>query len=90
MRQRSRNLTDLDYAKFAKLCELTSLCDTKNAHLVLAMHLNLPCSTITERVREAKRRGLLTQPGRGIRSKIFMTDKAKELLDASTTRTDNK
>ena len=89
MRQRSRNLTDLDYAEFAKLCELTSLCNTKNSHLVLAMHLNVPCSTITERVREAKRRGLLTKPGQGIRSKIYMTEKAKELLDASTRRTDN-
>ena len=86
MRQRSRNMTDLDYANFAKLCELTSLCNTRNSHLVLAMHLNVPCTTITERVREAKRRGLLTQPGRGVRSKLFMTDKAKELLDANTTR----
>ena len=86
MRRRSRNMTDLDYANFAKLCELTSLCNTRNSHLVLAMHLNVPCTTITERVREAKRRGLLTQPGRGVRSKLFMTDKAKELLDASTTR----
>jgi hypothetical protein len=86
MRQRSKNLTDLDYAEFARLCELTSICNTKNAHLVLAMHLNVPCSTITERVREAKRRGLLTKPGRGVRSRIFMTDKAKELLNASTTR----
>lgn len=86
MRQRSKNLTDLDYAEFARLCELTSLCNTKNAHLVLAMHLNVPCSTITERVREAKRRGLLTKPGRGVRSRIFMTDKAKELLNATTTR----
>jgi hypothetical protein len=79
-------MTDLDYANFAKLCELTSLCNTRNSHLVLAMHLNVPCTTITERVREAKRRGLLTQPGRGVRSKLFMTDKAKELLDANTTR----
>lgn len=86
MRQRSKNLTDLDYAEFARLCELTSLCNTKNAHLVLAIHLNVPCSTITERVREAKRRGLLTKPGRGVRSRIFMTDKAKELLNANTTR----
>lgn len=86
MRRRSRNMTDLDYANFAKLCELTSLCNTRNSHLVLAMHLNVPCTTITERVREAKRRGLLTQPGRGVRSKLFMTDKAKELLDANTTR----
>lgn len=71
----------LEYAKFSKLFEETTLSKCTNSHLVLAMHLNVPCSTIKERVRKARKLGLLTQPGKGRFAQTFMTDKCKRILE---------
>jgi hypothetical protein len=74
-------LTDYEYASFAKLYELTTLSNCKNSVVVLAMHLNLPCSTIKERIRTSRRKGFLTEPGKGRRALSFTTDKTKQLLE---------
>ena len=74
-------LSDLEYAKFSKLFEETTLSKCTNSILVLAMHLNVPCSTIKERVRRARSLGLLTQPGKGNFAKSYMTDKCKQILE---------
>ena len=71
----------LEYAKFSKLFEETTLSKCTNSIVVLAMYLNVPCSTIKERVRKARRLGLLTQPGKGKFAYTYMTDKCKQILE---------
>ena len=73
--------SELEYAKFAKLFELTSLANCSNSIVVLAIHLNVPCSTIKERVRKARKLGLLNEPGRGKSAQTFITDKCKQILE---------
>ncbi len=73
--------SELEYARFAKLFELTSLSKCTNSIVVLAIHLNVPCTTIKERLRKAKRLGLLTQPGKGKFAQTFITDKCKQILE---------
>jgi hypothetical protein len=72
--------SELEYAKFAKLFEQTSLSKCTNSIVVLAMYLNVPCSTVKERVRRSRRLGLLTQPGKGKFAQTFITDKCKQIL----------
>ena len=74
-------LDDLEYAKFSKLFELTTLSKCSNSIMVLAIHYRVPCSTIKERVRRARKLGLLTQPGMGKFAHSYMTDKCKQLLE---------
>ena len=82
--------SELEYAKFAKLFELTSLSNCSNSIVVLAMYLNVPCTTIKERVRRARKLGLLNEPGKGRAAQTFITDKCKQILEedsnASTRR----
>jgi hypothetical protein len=73
--------SELEYAKFAKLFEHTTLSKCTNSIVVLSMYLNVPCSTIRERVRKSRKLGLLTQPGRGRFAQTFMTDKCKQILE---------
>jgi hypothetical protein len=72
--------SELEYARFAKLFEHTTLSKCTNSIVVLSMYLNVPCSTIRERVRKARELGLLTQPGRGRFAQTYMTDKCKQIL----------
>ncbi len=73
--------SELEYAKFAKLFEHTSSSNCTNSIVVLSMYLNVPCSTVKERVRRARKLGLLTQPGKGKFAQTFITDKCKQILE---------
>ena len=71
----------LEYAKFSKLFEETTLSKCTNSIMVLAMHYQVPCTTIKERVRRARKLGLLTQPGKGRFAQTYTTDKCKQILE---------
>jgi hypothetical protein len=73
--------SEIEYAKFAKLFEHTTTSNCTNSIVVLSMYLNVPCSTVKERVRRARRLGLLTQPGKGKFAQTFITDKCKQILE---------
>jgi len=71
--------SDLEYAKIAYLYTETLLTKSINTHLILAMAMGVPVSTVKERIRECRERGLITLPGKGKRG--LLTLKACSLLE---------
>jgi len=74
--------SDLEYAKVAYLYTETLITKNKNTHLILAMAMGVPVSTVKERIRECRERGLITLPGKGKRG--VLTLKACSLLEMET------
>ena len=70
--------SDEEYAKVAYLYTETLLTNKRNSHIILAMAMQVPVSTVKERIRTCKQRGLLTIPGHGKRA--MLTLKACTLL----------
>ena len=70
--------SDEEYAKVAYLYTETLISNRKNSHIILAMAMQVPVSTVKERIRVCKERGLLTIPGHGKRG--MLTVKACTLL----------
>ena len=70
--------SDEEYAKVAYLYTETLVANRKNSHIILAMAMQVPVSTVKERIRTCKERGLLTIPGHGKRG--MLTVKACALL----------
>ena len=71
--------SDLEYAKIAYFYTETLLTKSKNTHLILAMAMGVPVSTVKERIRKCRKRGLITSPGKGKRG--LLTLKACSLLE---------
>jgi hypothetical protein len=71
--------SDRDYAKVAYLYTETLITKSNNTHLILAMAMGVPVSTVKERIRECRERGLITLPGKGKRG--LLTLKACSLLE---------
>jgi hypothetical protein len=70
---------DKEYAKVAYLYTEALNTKSKNTNLVLAMAMQIPVSTVKERIRECRKRGLITTPGKGKRG--ILTVKACTLLE---------
>lgn len=70
--------SDLEYAKVAYLYTETLITKKQKSNLILAMAMGVPVSTVKERVRECRERGLITSPGKGKRG--LLTLKACSLL----------
>ena len=70
---------DKEYAKVAYLYTEALNTKSKNTNLVLAMAMQIPVSTVKERIRECRERGLITTPGKGKRG--ILTVKACTLLE---------
>ena len=68
-----------EYAKVAYLYTETLLTKSANTNLILAMAMGVPVSTVKERIRECRERGLITLPGKGKRG--LLTLKACSLLE---------
>jgi hypothetical protein len=62
----------------AKMYSFASLCNCLNAVSVMAKHYQVPVTTMKERIRECRKLGLLTNPGKGIRSQTYATINSKE------------
>ena len=77
---KSKKPSSLDYARFAQMYYLTLLNRRKNSIYIMAYALNVPMSTIKERVRKCRELGYLTSPGKGKMNSSQLTDKAKEIL----------
>jgi predicted transcriptional regulator len=71
--------SDLEYAKIAYLYTETLITKSPNTNLILAMAMGVPISTVRERIRECRERGLITSPGKGKRG--VLTLKACSLLE---------
>jgi Mn-dependent DtxR family transcriptional regulator len=71
--------SDEEYAKVAYLYTETLITNSKNTNLILAMAMQVPISTVKERIRKCRERGLLTMPGKGKRG--MLTIKACALLE---------
>ena len=48
---------------------------------VISKLLKIPMSTVVQRIRECRNRGLLSSPGQGIRGHSILTAKARKLLE---------
>lgn len=71
--------SDEEYAKIAYLYTETLTTKSPNTNLILAMSMGVPISTVKERIRECRERGLITSPGKGKRG--VLTLKACSLLE---------
>jgi hypothetical protein len=71
--------SDREYAKVAYLYTETLITKSANTNLILAMAMGVPVSTVKERIRECRERGLITLPGKGKRG--LLTLKACSLLE---------
>ena len=71
--------SDKEYAKVAYLYTETLSTTSKNTNVVLAMAMQVPISTVKERIRICRERGLITMPGKGKRG--VLTIKACNLLE---------
>ena len=70
---------DKEYAKVAYLYNEALNTKGKNTNLVLAMAMKIPVSTVKERIRTCRERGLITAQGKGKRG--ILTDKTCTLLE---------
>jgi hypothetical protein len=70
---------DKEYAKVAYLYNEALNTKGKNTNLVLAMAMQIPVSTVKERIRTCRERGLITAQGKGKRG--ILTDKTNTLLE---------
>lgn len=69
-----------EYAVFALLRERLGEFGGLRTNEEISIRLDIPASTAKERVRECRARGLLTEPGKGIRGKGSLTAKARRIL----------
>lgn len=71
---------EFEYAALAFLKESLSEFGSLRTNHEISRLLSIPMSTSVERIRECRKRGLLSVPGQGIRGQSFMTAKARKLL----------
>lgn len=69
-----------EYAVLAFLKDSLSEYGGLKTNTAVSRLLDIPVSTVVERIRECRNRGLLTIPGKGIRGHSVMTTKARKLL----------
>lgn len=70
--------SDEEYAKVAYLYTKIVTSRSKNTNVALSMAMQVPVSTVKERIRTCRERGLITSPGKGKRG--VLTIKACNLL----------
>lgn len=70
--------SDEEYAKVAYLYTEIVTSRSKNTNVVLSEAMRVPVSTVKERLRRCRERGLITSPGKGKRG--VLTIKACNLL----------
>lgn len=71
---------EFEYSVLAFLKETLSEFGGLKTNTTIAKLLDIPLSTAVERIRECKKRGLLSVPGQGIRGYSVMTTKVRKLL----------
>jgi hypothetical protein len=69
-----------EYSVLAFLIEKLAEFGGRKTNDTISKLLGIPLSTAVERVRECRSRGLLTNPGQGIRGQSRMTTKAMKIL----------
>ncbi len=71
---------DLQYARLANLYQIRASMAPLRVTQLIAQDMQVPLSTAKERLRKAKEKEFLTNPGRGLNGQGEITEKAKKLL----------
>jgi len=71
---------DVEYAKVAYLYTQVLATRTLKTNEELARFMDVPLSTAKERVRACRKRGYLTQPGKGKAGMSIITEEAMKVL----------
>lgn len=74
-------ILDVTYAALARLYEVMGEYGCRKLTTFLASRMEVPLSTAKERIRESRRRNLLTSPGKGVSGQSHMTAKARKILE---------
>lgn len=74
-------IPDTTYASLAALYEVIGEHGCRKLTTLLAVRMDVPLSTAKERIRESRRRKLLTSPGKGVTGQSHMTAKARKILE---------
>lgn len=75
------SIPDPTYAALAWLYEIVGEHGWRRITTSLASRMAVPPSTAKERIRESRRRNLLTSPGKGVSGQSHMTAKARKILE---------
>lgn len=73
-------VADIQYARLANLYQVRASMAPLRVTQLLAQDMQVPVSTAKERLRKAKEKEFLTNPGRGLNGQGAITEKAKKLL----------
>lgn len=73
-------VADIQYARLANLYQIRASMAPLRVTQLIAQDMKVPLSTAKERLRKAKEKEFLTNPGRGLNGQGEITEKARKLL----------